>query len=41
MPLSLAEFVERWKAVTLTERAAQHHFINFCELLYLPRPATD
>jgi hypothetical protein len=22
MPLSLAEFVERWKAVTLTERAA-------------------
>jgi hypothetical protein len=28
MPLSLAEFVERWKAVTLTERAAaQSHFI--------------
>ncbi len=34
MPLSLAEFVERWKASTLTERAAaQSHFIDLCEVL--------
>jgi hypothetical protein len=25
----------------LAERTAQHHFIDFCELLHLPRPATD
>lgn len=40
MPLSLAEFVERWKAVTLTERAAaQSHFIDLCEVLSQPHPA--
>jgi len=40
MPLSLAEFVERWKAVTLTERsAAQSHFIDLCEVLGQPDPA--
>jgi type II restriction/modification system DNA methylase subunit YeeA len=40
MPLSLAEFVERWKAVTLTERAAsQSHFIDLCEVLGQPHPA--
>jgi type II restriction/modification system DNA methylase subunit YeeA len=40
MPLSLAEFVERWKAVTLTERAAaQSHFIDLCEVLHQPHPA--
>jgi type II restriction/modification system DNA methylase subunit YeeA len=40
MPLSLADFVERWKAVTLTERAAaQSHFIDLCEVLGQPHPA--
>ena len=40
MPLSLAAFVERWKAVTLTERAAAHsHFIDLCEVLGQPHPA--
>ncbi len=40
MPLSFAEFVERWKAVTLTERAAaQSHFIDLCEVLEQPHPA--
>ncbi len=40
MPLSLAEFVERWKAVTLNERAAaQSHFIDLCEVLSQPHPA--
>jgi type II restriction/modification system DNA methylase subunit YeeA len=40
MPLSLAEFVTRWKASTLTERAAaQPHFIDLCEVLRQPHPA--
>ena len=40
MPLSLAEFVDRWKASTLTERAAaQSHFIDLCEVLRQPHPA--
>ena len=40
MPLSLAEFVTRWKASTLTERAAaQSHFIDLCEVLHQPPPA--
>jgi type II restriction/modification system DNA methylase subunit YeeA len=40
MALSLIEFVERWKASTLTERAAaQSHFIDLCEVLGHPHPA--
>lgn len=40
MPLSLPEFVERWKASTLSERAAaQSHFIDLCEVLEQPHPA--
>jgi len=40
MPLSLLEFVERWKASTLSERAAaQSHFIDLCEVLGQPHPA--
>ena len=40
MSLSLPEFVERWKASTLTERAAaQSHFIDLCEVLGHPHPA--
>ena len=40
MPLSLAEFVTRWKASTLTERAAaQSHFIDLCDMLRQPNPA--
>jgi len=39
-PLSLPEFVERWKASSLTERAAsQSHFIDLCEVLGQPHPA--
>jgi hypothetical protein len=41
MPLSPAEFVTRWKASTLTERAAaQSHFIDLCEVLHQPHPTT-
>jgi hypothetical protein len=40
MPLSLSEFVTRWKASTLTERAAaQSHFIDLCEVLHQPHSA--
>jgi type II restriction/modification system DNA methylase subunit YeeA len=40
MPLSLPEYVTRWKASTLTERAAaQSHFIDLCEVLRQPHPA--
>ena len=40
MALSLLEFVERWKASTLSERAAaQSHFIDLCEVLGHPHPA--
>ncbi len=40
MPLSLPEFVERWKASTLSERsAAQSHFIDLCQVLGHPHPA--
>jgi type II restriction/modification system DNA methylase subunit YeeA len=39
-PLSLPEFVERWKTSTLSERsAAQSHFIDLCEVLGHPHPA--
>ena len=40
MPLSLAEFVSRWKIVSLTERAAaQSQFLDLCDLLHQPHPA--
>ncbi len=40
MPLSVPEYVARWKASTLTERsAAQSHFIDLCEVLAQPHPA--
>ena len=40
MALSVAEFVERWKAIELTERsAAQSHFIDLCEVLGQQHPA--
>ena len=40
MPLSLPEFVTRWKASTLSERAAgQTHFIDLCNVLSQPHPA--
>jgi len=40
MSLSLAEFVTRWKASALTERAAaQSHFIDLCDMLHQPHPA--
>jgi type II restriction/modification system DNA methylase subunit YeeA len=38
--LSLPEFVERWKASSLSERAASHsHFIDLCEVLGQAHPA--
>jgi type II restriction/modification system DNA methylase subunit YeeA len=38
--LTLPEFVTRWKASTLNERAAaQSHFIDLCEILGQPHPA--
>ena len=40
MPLTLADFVARWRAGALTERAAaQSHFIDPCDALGVPRPA--
>jgi hypothetical protein len=40
--LSLPEFVERWKASSLSERAAaQSHFIDLCEVLGHPHPAAS
>jgi type II restriction/modification system DNA methylase subunit YeeA len=38
--LSLPEFIERWKASELSERAAaQPHFIDLCDVLGQPHPA--
>ena len=38
--LTLPEFIERWKASELSERAAaQSHFIDLCEVLGQPHPA--
>ena len=35
-------FIQKWKPVTLTERAsAQEHFIDLCRLLDHPTPAED
>jgi type II restriction/modification system DNA methylase subunit YeeA len=40
MPLSLPEFVARWKASSLSERAGSHsHFNDLCEVLGSPHPA--
>lgn len=35
-----AQFIAKWKAAELKERAAcQEHFLNLCELLGQPTPA--
>ena len=40
MPLSLADFVQRWKINSLSERSgSQSHFIDLCEMLGQPHPA--
>ncbi len=40
MPLSLAQFVERWKIASLSESSgAQTHFIDLCDMLGQPHPA--
>ena len=40
MPLSLPEFVSRWKSSTLPEHSAAHqHFLDLCDLLQQPHPA--
>ncbi len=42
MPLSVAEFVQRWKLYTGSERSgAQPHFLDLCDLLDQPTPAQD
>jgi type II restriction/modification system DNA methylase subunit YeeA len=39
-PLTIPEFVARWKNSQLSERSAAHsHFIDLCDLLGQPRPA--
>src|SRR5213595_3562714 len=36
------QFVEKWSAAHLSERAASHeHFLDLCHLLGQPTPATD
>ncbi|MGB8260922.1 MAG: DNA methyltransferase [Terracidiphilus sp.] len=40
MPLTLVEFVHRWKLFAQTENAgSQSHFLDLCELLGQPHPA--
>ncbi len=40
MPLSVAEFVKRWKINSLSERSgSQSHFIDLCDMLGQPHPA--
>ena len=40
MPLSIADFVNRWKINSQSERGgAQSHFIDLCDMLGEPRPA--
>jgi type II restriction/modification system DNA methylase subunit YeeA len=40
MPLSLSEFVHRWKINSQSERAgAQSHFHDLCDMLHQPHPA--
>ena len=40
MPLSVPEFVQRWKLNSQSERAsAQAHFLNLCDMLGEPQPA--
>lgn len=42
MPLTPEQFVEKWSRSRLTERAASHeHFIDLCQLLGVPTPASD
>jgi hypothetical protein len=38
--MNVAEFIDKWRKVELTERsAAQQHFLDLCELLDHPKPA--
>lgn len=40
MPLSLPDFVQRWKIRSLSERSgSQSHFIDLCDMLGQPHPA--
>ena len=39
-PMTPYEFIDKWRASTLTERSAsQQHFLDLCELLGEPKPA--
>jgi len=41
MPLTIPEFVARWRGIGLSERsAAQQHFLDLCQVLGQPTPAT-
>jgi hypothetical protein len=40
MPLSVPDFVKRWKINSLSERSgSQSHFIDLCDMLGQPHPA--
>jgi len=40
--MTLPDFVNKWRNAELTERAgAQMHFIELCDALGYPHPATD
>src|SRR5438445_453625 len=40
-PMTPQEFVAKWKPVNLAERsAAQQHFLDLCEMLNQPKPAS-
>jgi len=40
--MTLTEFIAKWRAATLTERAAaQQHFLDLCDVLGQPKPAED
>jgi hypothetical protein len=42
MPLTPDAFVEKWTNAQLSERSASHeHFIDLCQLLGVPTPASD
>jgi len=42
MPLTVADFVQRWKINVQSERAgAQSHFLDLCDLLGEPHPAAS
>lgn len=40
MPMTIADFIQKWRHTQLTERsAAQQHFLDLCEVFDHPKPA--